>query len=47
MSSTQKEAYERLKEILLKIEAGAYGKGDDVDLQALRSDLDASTFDLD
>jgi len=47
MSSTQKEAYERIKEILLKIETGAYGKGDDVDLQALRADLDYATFDLD
>jgi hypothetical protein len=47
ITGTQKTAHERLKQLLARIEDGGYGSGDDLDLSALRADLDDALFDLD
>jgi anti-sigma28 factor (negative regulator of flagellin synthesis) len=47
MGGKQKTAYERVDEILQKIEGGAYGTGDAIDVDALIDDWQAAADDLD
>lgn len=46
MNGMQKTAYEAVMEVACKILDGAYGKDDDLDVEALEEDLDNATADL-
>ena len=46
MNGKQKTAYEAVIEVAQKILDGAYGKDDDIDIDALRDDLDDTTDNL-
>jgi hypothetical protein len=46
MDGMQKTAYEAVMEVACKILDGAYGKGDDIDVEALEQDLDDTTANL-
>ncbi len=46
MDGEQKTVVERLEEIVLSVKEGKYGKDDDLDVEALRKDLEEALDDM-
>ena len=46
INGNQTAAHQRLKDILAKLRDGAYGVGDQLDVDALNDDLDDVTADM-
>ena len=46
INGNQTAAAQRLRDILDKLQANMYGKGDELDVNSLRDDLDDVTMDM-